>query len=133
MQGFNRYEREMAEFREGKLHEIYHEFLSYLKRHPGSILSRDLERKFNISGAEIRAMVQYARRQSTPIASSGLGYRYARNETEMASTIRHLTERRDSLTYTIAQLEKADSVYIAPPAHDDEQQLVDFYAEMRAM
>ena len=133
MQGFNRYEMEMEEFRSTRLYGLYPEFVEYLKRCQGPMLSRDLERKFNISGAEIRAMVQYARRQSTPIASSGLGYRYARNSSEMESTIKHLSERRDSLSYTIAQLEKADDVYIGPPPHDDEQQLVDFYESMRAM
>ena len=70
------------------------------------VLSRELEDRLNLRGASIRVIVKNARRLGVPIGSCGEGYFYARNFNELADTMHHLKERRDSLTYTLRALEK---------------------------
>lgn len=106
MEAFERYSQEMERFRKGRLATIYPEFLAYLKT-SDFVKSPQLEQLFNISGAEIRQVVQYARRQSVPIQSGGNGYRYARRQDDIEPTLAHLRERRNSLNYTISKLERA--------------------------
>lgn len=129
MKGFSNYEAEMEKFRTSKLHELYPEFIDYLHSRPVHIKSKELEMKFSINGAEVRQLIQFARRMSIPISSSGQGYRYAKNSEELETTLQHLKERRDSLSFTISQLEKIDVVDIG--SGDTGVSMEDFYESMR--
>ena len=118
MREFEKYSEEMENFRQGKLYAIYPEIVSYLESTTSYMKSSQLEFRFGITGAEVRGVVQYARRQGLAVASGGPGYRMARTKDELEGTLGHLRERRDSLSYTINQLKKAFLVDAQTVEHD---------------
>ena len=119
MYTFDKYEGDMERFQKSRLHDIYPKFISHLQS-MGALdqKSPELEDIFGISGAEVRQIVQYARRKSDPIISSGNGYRMALNKDDLQGTIEHLTERRNSLDFTITKLNEAFSQFTCEPPVD---------------
>ena len=110
MREFEKYSEEMENFRQGKLYAIYPEIVSYLESTTSYMKSSQLEFRFGITGAEVRGVVQYARRQGIPVSSGGHGYRLARTQDELEPTLAHLRERKNSLAFTIQCLENAQTV-----------------------
>lgn len=112
MIAFEKYTSEMAAFKESRLFKKYYDALVvYLRSHcPGrrfAMTAPDICRDLGIRTEELRALVSYARRRTLPIASEGTGYFYATSFEELGPTIDHLTERRDSLTFTVQGLKRA--------------------------
>lgn len=75
------------------------EILSEIKRHShkAPVTSRDLERKFQISGAQIRQTVNDLRTKGYPIGSDKRGYYYCHSRSELQPTLNHLKHRAKSL------------------------------------
>ena len=68
--------------------------------------SEAIEKAMNISGATLRAMIRYLRRErGCRIASSGKGYFWAETEDEWQKCIAHLKARRNSLDETLKEME----------------------------
>ena len=72
-----------------------------------TVRSAELEHVLNLSGTELRKLVNRMRRRGIPIASSRDGYFYARTAGEVYSTIRQLSGMVNGLNAAIAGLEKA--------------------------
>lgn len=72
-------------------------FEKYMKaEHSGehnAVVSKIIEKKFNIKGSEVRALVNELRCQGVPICSSSKGYFYATSWDEVESTLNHLNSR----------------------------------------
>lgn len=87
-------------------------FLAKLKTHTvkNPCQSFQLEARFEISGPEVRILVQELRRKGHPIANvtpDGVkGYFYAQSYTEIEPTIRDLESRSLSMLNTIKQLKE---------------------------
>ena len=85
--------------------------LSYLKGAcPGRkyrVSGSDLERALNISGTDLRKLVNRLRRQGVPIASDRQGYFYAATAGEVYTTIRQLQQMVNGLQKAIAGLERS--------------------------
>ena len=83
--------------------------LSYLKGAcPGRkyrVSGSDLERALNISGTDLRKLVNRLRRQGVPLASDRQGYFYAATAGEVYTTIRQLQQMVNGLQKAIAGLE----------------------------
>lgn len=110
MDGFEKYNQEVRKFESSKLYRTkFRRFLQCMRERSKSnpAVSFVIETGMQVSGADVRKMVQNARRMSLPVASAGNGYFYAKSKGELRSTIEHLKERRNSLSYTISQLELA--------------------------
>ena len=67
----------------------------------------ELERALDISGTDLRKMVNRLRRRGIPIASGRSGYFYAQTAGEVYSTIQSLKKMRAGLDGAIAGLERA--------------------------
>lgn len=83
----------------------------YLRRyHYGSenaVISKILERRFAIGGKALRDLVNALRREGVPIASDQNGYFYARTETELRATIKHMKCRIAGIGAAISGLNRA--------------------------
>ena len=83
--------------------------LSYLKGAcPGRkyrVSGRDQARSLNISGTDLRKLLNRLRRQGVPIASDRQGYFYAATAGEVYTTIRQLQQMVNGLQKAIAGLE----------------------------
>ena len=83
--------------------------LSYLKGacsgRKRRVSSAELERVLNISGTELRKLVNRLRRKGVPIASDRQGYFYAATAGEVYTTIRQLRQMAAGLEKAIAGLE----------------------------
>ncbi len=105
MTGFEKVTKAIEAFKKSSLYPAkYNGLVDILRNRPELkrlVLSSELERTLNLRGTTIRTIVRNARRLGVPIGSCGDGYFYARNYTEIESTIHHLAERRDSLTFTL--------------------------------
>jgi hypothetical protein len=113
MTGFEKYTEEMEAFRQSKLYNSkYTHLVSYLMDFccgkENTKLDCEICKVVELKSVQLRALVKYARRRRVPIASCGDGYYYAKDSAELQTTISHLTERRDSLGFTIEQLQRAD-------------------------
>ena len=73
------------------------QFLKYLQSyHTGkvnAVISKELEVTFGLKNREIRLIVNSLRNEGHPICSSGNGYYYARDETEVIHAIGNLNSR----------------------------------------
>ena len=69
--------------------------------------SKELELTFDISGKELRSLVNTLRQSGVPIASSGSGYFYAATEKEVRATIAHMTHRISGISAAIRGLTNA--------------------------
>lgn len=67
----------------------------------------ELERTLNISGTDLRKLVNRLRRKGIPIGSDRSGYFYAATAGEVYSTIRQLRRMADGLEAAIHGLEDA--------------------------
>lgn len=87
------------------------QFAEYLYRyHHGAgnaVTSRALEHAFRISGKELRDIVNALRREGIPIASDQSGYFYAKTETEVRLTIRHMKARISGISAAITGLRRS--------------------------
>jgi hypothetical protein len=110
MTGFEKVNQEIEDFKKSSFYPLkYNDVIDILKNRPELrrlVLSSELERTLNLRGTSIRTIIKNARRLGEPIGSCGDGYFYARNYKEIESTIHHLAERRDSLTFTLKALLK---------------------------
>jgi biotin operon repressor len=83
----------------------------YLHRyHHGAgnaVTSRELEYTLRISGKELRDLVNALRRDGIPIASDQSGYFYAKTETEVRLTIRHMRNRISGISAAITGLRRS--------------------------
>ena len=83
----------------------------YLRRyHHGAenvVTSRMLEEIFRVSGKELRDQVNALRRDGIPIASDQSGYFYAKTETEVRMTIRHMRNRISGISAAISGLRRS--------------------------
>ena len=70
-------------------------------------VSRELEKAFNIKGAELRALVNTLRREGVPICSNANGYFYAETDAELLQTISHMSSRIAGISGAIRGLKKA--------------------------
>jgi hypothetical protein len=66
-----------------------------------------MEKKFDLEGPDVRAMVNYLRRRSKPIGSVSDGYFWAIEKQELDSTILHLRERVAGISSALRGLEVA--------------------------
>ena len=85
-------------------------FLQTLKsqyKYPRTVRSVKLEKGLDVSGVDVRAMANTLRRRGEPIGSNVYGYYYATDARELEETIKHLTERRNSLSAVIAGVNRA--------------------------
>lgn len=106
--GFERYNKEVREFEKSKLFkDKYDAFIFELQAAYKPLLSPILERKLSISGVQVRALAAHARCKREPITSDQDGYGYARRFKDFEPTIKHMTERRDKLSFIISQMKKA--------------------------
>ena len=67
----------------------------------------ELERALNLSGTELRKLVNRLRRMGVPIASDRQGYFYAATAGEVYTTIRQLRQMAAGLEKAIAGLESS--------------------------
>ncbi|NBI65958.1 HTH domain-containing protein [Pseudoflavonifractor sp. 60] len=85
------------------------QFFSYLKGAcPGRkyrVSGAELERALNLSGTDLRRLVNRLRRKGIPIASDRHGYFYAVTAGEVYTTIRQLKQMEAGLEKAIAGLE----------------------------
>ena len=83
----------------------------YLHRyHHGAenaVISKILEQALGISGKELRDLVNVLRREGIPIASDQRGYFYAKTETEVRLTIRHMRNRISGISAAISGLRRS--------------------------
>lgn len=75
----------------------------HTKQNP--VYSAEIERQYNLSGAEVRSAIRDLRRQGEPIANSSNGYYYARDLNELQETLSDLRGRANSLLNTARLLE----------------------------
>ena len=98
-------------------------FAEHLKNHHlGSLnaaTSQELERTLSLESARLRRLVNALRRDGVPIGSCDNGYFYAATETEVRSTIAHLTHRIGGISAAIRgltrSLEQFDTAQIRLP------------------
>ena len=83
----------------------------HLRRyHYGSenaVISKTLERRFAMNGKALRDLVNALRRDGIPIASDQNGYFYAKTETELRATIKHMRCRIAGISAAISGLNRA--------------------------
>ena len=72
-----------------------------------AVTSRALEYTLRISGKELRDLVNALRREGIPIASDQSGYFYAKTETEVRLTIRHMRNRISGISAAITGLRRS--------------------------
>lgn len=80
------------------------------KYHHGAenaVTSKTLENKFCVSGKELRDQVNALRRDGIPIATDQSGYFYAKTETEVRVTIRHMRNRISGISAAISGLRRS--------------------------
>lgn len=63
-----------------------------------------LEDNHKITGPELRALIRHLRRLGYPIGSDSRGYYYIRTKEELDRTLKHLTQRKDSIEKTILEM-----------------------------
>lgn len=68
---------------------------------------KELELALNISGTDLRKLVNKLRQETEPIASDQTGYFYADNAGDIYATIRHLRKMRDGIDAAIRGLEQS--------------------------
>ncbi len=87
------------------------QLVAYLKGIRGgrrhAVKGAELERTLNISGTDLRKLVNVLRRKGIPIGSSRKGYFYARTAGDVYSTIRQLRLMVRGLEAAIRGLESA--------------------------
>lgn len=94
-----------AHFIEDIMTDQIHAALRLHKKH-NPIVSAELERRFELSGASIRDAIRELRRKGFPIASSNSGYFYADNYLELEPTITDLEGRALSQLETVKLMKK---------------------------
>lgn len=72
-----------------------------------AVISKTLEQALGISGKELRDLVNALRREGIPIASDQRGYFYAKTETEVRLTIRHMRNRISGINAAISGLRRS--------------------------
>gem|GEM_PF-741501 len=93
--------------------------LTYLKEHHQGMnkaaQSKTVEKRFHVSGRNIRNIMHTLRCEGNPICSDENGYYYATTKQELMGSIRQLDSRiskikqaRDGLESTISNIEKAN-------------------------
>lgn len=86
-------------------------FFQYLKKHhtgeENAIFSRDLEALFQLGGRDIRRIVSSLRKDGVPICSDyHKGYYFAEKQSEIADTLKGLSEHIAGVSDTVAMLQK---------------------------
>lgn len=82
-----------------KLEKLFSRFIIKIKLNDkeNPAHSKTIEAALNISGAEVRSLVNYARRMNYPIASNQKGYWWAKNIEELEKTLKHLEQRENAI------------------------------------
>jgi len=107
--GFDKYNDEVEAFMKSKMYaDKYQQVIDAIRFHSidNPILSPDLCERFRLNGngAQVRKIVQNARRMGVPIGSKSDGYFWAKNQKELDEGTQHLRERANSIIYTINKL-----------------------------
>lgn len=93
----------------------------YLKVHhlgkENAILSRELEKLFCVNGKELRDFINVLRREAIPIASDQSGYYFAKTESELRATIRHMRRRIGGISAAIRGLNRSLSNFDTAQTH----------------
>lgn len=105
---FDKYNAEMKQFEEFPLFlGCYHRLMRIFQRNKGNTVTSDeLEKHLCISGAEVRKLINHARKSLEPIGSGQKGYFYASTLKEIEPTIKHLEERANAIYHVAACLKK---------------------------
>ena len=93
-----------------KSQKYMYRVLNLIERHKkeNPILSRHIERTFDISGVNVREIVHYLRvYDKRPICSDSTGYFYARNKMEASHTVKQLRSRVKHINEAATALESA--------------------------
>ena len=70
------------------------------------IFSKQLERRYKLSGAEVRSVIHKLRDEGRPICSGADGYYLAKDLVEARHTINHLRSRANSMLETARSMEE---------------------------
>lgn len=106
-----------------KLVNIFDDFIVFMQSHKinNFVNSPKIEEQFNLSGSEVRGLVNYARRSGYPIGNTikegervTKCYFWAESWDELKPTIEDLENRRNDLSTTIAELRKKFNQYDSP-------------------
>jgi len=84
--------------------DVYNEISKCSKYKP--IVSKELERKFDISGSEIRDTIRDLRRKGEPIVGSHSGYYLATGTADIKELVADLESRISSMRETITAIKK---------------------------
>ena len=84
--------------------DIYNEISKRSKYKP--IFSKDLEKKFDISGSEIRDTIRGLRRKGEPIVGSNTGYYLAAGTEDIKELVADLESRISSMRETVTAIKK---------------------------
>lgn len=92
-----------------KLEKIFDRFIAKMRLNDRSnpAHSKTIEAALNISGTEVRTLVNYARRMNYPIASNQKGYWWAKSFEELEDTLKHLEQRENAIKNVRMGLMKA--------------------------
>jgi len=105
---FQRYTEEMEQFVKSALYkENFDNVLNYIRSSSCSVSSRSIERRFSLSGAQVRKLIGHMRDEAFPIASSQDGYCFAKKPEDLHGTLNHLRERSMKMLFRISKMEKA--------------------------
>ena len=86
------------------LGDVYNEIAKRSKYKP--IFSKDLEKKFDISGSEIRDTIRGLRRKGEPIVGSNTGYYLAAGTEDIKELVADLESRISSMRETVTAIKK---------------------------
>lgn len=103
-------------------HTGIYEFLSACDT---PVTSKEIERFLNISGEDVRFIVNSLRKKGYPIGSSREGYFICRTAEELEGTIEHLKGRVRGIKRAINGLYKAKYGGIAKGAEENAQELAE--------
>jgi biotin operon repressor len=90
--------------------EIAEQIRMRLKTSMRWVKSPIIEKKMGLSGATVRAYVNFLRQLGHPIVSGGNGYKYAENAAEIDECLRHMYSRAKSIKEAATGLQKARRV-----------------------
>jgi len=111
MTGYKKYTKQMEDFKKSETYKKYYEkfilCLNVYSDRPNPMTTDEIKNYLWIKDArKIRILVKAARFNGVPVASSEKGYFVAKSFSDLDTTLKHLTERRDSLDASVVDLNK---------------------------
>ena len=96
--------KEMSKKARGMLIHVWADIHKSSSKSP--VFSKQLEKRYKISGAEVRSVVHRLRDEGKPICSGADGYYLAKDLVEARHTINHLRSRANSMLETARSMEE---------------------------